>query len=182
VITDRTLKVRYIAGIPRSAGSAALSHLRLAGIAALGVAVVTALSALALSLLDDDRPAGRASDQIEGVVTFDVALEGDFSRPPSGPTLAGQVVDVPEGGKTVVLAAPPDHEYQIRFRSGQRWGPWVTVEAGGDDGPDGPAATDGSGPAPSAEGPPPGVVAIGPLLVDGGADRLEVVRLTKLIA
>ena len=89
-----------------------------------------------------------------------------FASPLSPQIAPGRTVsfDVPEGGDTLILAAPPGYSFRLRFNNANGWGEWISVAAGIEETPD-------SG---DEEGESSDRIAIGPVRVDDGASVVEV--------
>ena len=69
--------------------------------------------------------------------------------------------DVPEQPSSLILRATSGTSYRIRFRTDGRWGEPIDVTASGDESPDETGADS--------------AIAVGPIRVDAGADRAEIV-------
>ncbi len=94
----------------------------------------------------------------------------------------GRQLDLPADGDTMLAAVPPGNTYAVRFATAAGWGGWETLGGESGDAPDEPAAGAAAAPGaaadPRAEGPTPSKVALGPVRVPEGAQRVEVVRLS----
>jgi len=80
-----------------------------------------------------------------------------------------QTIDVPDGSDTVILAAPADTSYTVRFNTGDNWEKWATVHATLEEGPDVPESEG----AATEQRP----VAIGPMRLPADTVQMQVVSI-----
>jgi hypothetical protein len=91
---------------------------------------------------------------------LDTPAAGSAQAAEEQPTADVAIFEVPDGPSTLILRAPVGASYRIRFRTDGRWGEPLDVTASDDESPD---QTDSTA-----------AIAVGPIRVDAGADRVEV--------
>ena len=121
-------------------------------------------------------------------MVVDVELDADYDHPIDSGSTSGQLLTVPEGAESLVLAASVGEAYAVRINSPGGTGQWTVLQHAEDESPDGPTTVevieDGTRPGPTADAVGPGaegyrsdVRALPPILLGGSGVTVDVVNI-----
>ncbi|MEM9133698.1 MAG: DUF4214 domain-containing protein [Actinomycetota bacterium] len=120
-------------------------------------------------------------------MVVDVRLDAGYEHPIEAGATSGQLLTVPDGAESLVLAAPVGEAYAVRVSTAGGAGEWVVLQHAEDESPDGPPTIevidDGTVAVPTDDATGPGaegyrdeVRALPPILFDEAGSTVEVIN------